>query len=49
MPDLLAALDAFLLGIGGLDRERVWLTCSCGAQIGHPVARGPYAPVALGP
>ena len=43
MPELLAALDAFVREHrrcgdldGGLDGERVWLACSCGAQIVHP-------------
>jgi hypothetical protein len=44
MPDLLAALDAFLQEHrrcgdldGGLDGERVWMTCDCGAAITHSV------------
>ena len=44
MPELLTALDAFLQEHrrcgeleGGLDRERVWITCDCGAGIVHPV------------
>ena len=48
MPDLLAALDAFLQEhrrcgelAGGVEGERVWMTCDCGAIIEHqapPVA-----------
>jgi len=44
VPELLAALDAFLQEHrrcgeldGGLDRERVWRACDCGAGIAHPV------------
>jgi hypothetical protein len=44
MPELLAALDAFLQEHrrcgeldGGVDDERVWLACDCGAGIAHPV------------
>ncbi len=44
MPELLAALDAFLQEHrrcgeldGGVDRERVWLACDCGAGIAHPI------------
>ena len=44
MPELLAALDAFMqehrrcgeLG-SGVDGERVWMACDCGAGIAHPV------------
>ncbi len=44
MPDLLTALDAFLQEhrrcgelAGGVDGERVWMACYCGADIVHPV------------
>lgn len=44
MPDLLAALDAFLQEHrrcgdldGGVDGERVWMACDCGADIAHPI------------
>jgi hypothetical protein len=44
MPELLAALDAFLQEHrccgeldGGVDGERVWMACDCGAGIAHPV------------
>jgi hypothetical protein len=43
MPDLLAALDAFMQEHrrcgeldGGVDEERVWMACDCGAGITHP-------------
>ncbi len=42
--DLLAALDAFIQEHrrcgeldGGVDGERVWMTCDCGAGIAHPI------------
>jgi hypothetical protein len=44
MPDLLAALDAFLQEHrrcgdldAGVDGGRVWMACDCGAGITHPV------------
>ena len=44
MPELLAALDAFLQEHrrcgeldGGLEDGRVWMACDCGADIVHPV------------
>ena len=44
MPELLAALDAFLQEHrrrgdleAGVDAERVWMACDCGAGIAHPV------------
>jgi hypothetical protein len=45
MPKLLAALDAFMQEEhrrcgdldGGVDGERVWMACDCGAGIAHPV------------
>jgi hypothetical protein len=44
MPELLAALDAFIQEYrrygdldGGLNGERVWMTCECGAAVTHPV------------
>ena len=44
MPELLAALDAFLQEHrrcgeldGGVDGERVWLSCECGAELVGPV------------
>jgi len=44
MPDLLAALDAFLQEHrrcgdldGGVEGEHVWMTCDCGAAIVHRV------------
>jgi hypothetical protein len=43
MPELLAALDAFVQEHrrcgdldGGVEGERVWLACDCGAGIAHP-------------
>jgi hypothetical protein len=43
MPDLLAALDAFLQEHrrcgeldGGVENERVWMACDCGANLVHP-------------
>ena len=51
MPELLAALDAFLQEHrrsgdldGGSDGETVWLACSCGARIAHPATARPPAP-----
>jgi hypothetical protein len=42
MPELLAALDAFLQEHrrcgeleAGVEAERVWMTCDCGAGIAH--------------
>ena len=44
MPELLAALDAFLQEHGrcgaldgGVEGGRVWMACDCGADIVHPV------------
>jgi hypothetical protein len=44
MPELLAALDAFMQEHrrwgevdGGVDGERVWMACDCGAGVAHPV------------
>jgi hypothetical protein len=44
MPELLAALDAFLREHrrggeldSGIDDERVWMACECGAYIVHPI------------
>ncbi|HJR04673.1 MAG TPA: hypothetical protein VKA83_23735 [Methylomirabilota bacterium] len=45
MPELLAGpLDAFMQehrrrgGLdGGVDGERVWMACDCGAGIAHPI------------
>jgi hypothetical protein len=44
MPELLAALDAFMQEHrrcgeldGGVDEERIWMACDCGAGIAHPV------------
>jgi hypothetical protein len=40
MPELLAALDAFMQEhrrCGGVDGERVWMACDCGAGIAHPI------------
>ena len=44
MPELLAALDAFLQehrrsGVldGGVEDERLWMACECGAGIAHPI------------
>jgi hypothetical protein len=44
MPELLAALDAFMQEHrrcgdldGGVEGERVWMACDCGASIAHPV------------
>ena len=44
MPELLAALDAFMQEQhrrcgdldGGVEGERVWMACDCGAGIAHP-------------
>jgi hypothetical protein len=43
MPELLAALDAFVQEHrrcgdldGGLEGERVWMTCECGASVVRP-------------
>jgi hypothetical protein len=43
VPDLLAALDAFLQEHrrcgeldGGVDAELVWMSCECGAQLARP-------------
>jgi hypothetical protein len=48
MPELLAALDAFLQEHrhcgeleGGIDGERVWMACDCGAVIVQPALIGP--------
>ena len=44
MPDLLAALDAFVQEHrrcgeldGGIEAGRVWVVCSCSARIDRPV------------
>jgi hypothetical protein len=44
MPELLAALDAFLQEHrrcdeldGGVDGRRVWMACDCGASVAHPI------------
>ena len=44
MPELLVALDAFLQEHrrcgdldGGVDGERVWMECDCGAGVAHPI------------
>jgi hypothetical protein len=44
MPELLAALDAFVQEHrrcgeldDGVEGERVWLACDCGAEIVHPI------------
>jgi hypothetical protein len=46
MPELLAALDAFLQEHRrcgkldtGVDGNRVWMACDCGASIAHPFKR----------
>ncbi len=43
MPDLLAALDAFMQEHrrcgeldGGVERELVWMACDCGASVTQP-------------
>ena len=45
MPELLAALDAFLQEHrgcgemdGGVGGERVWVACDCGGGIAHPIS-----------
>ncbi len=45
MPELLTALDAFLQEHrrcgeldGGVDGDRVWMSCECGARIAHSIA-----------
>ncbi len=50
MPDVLNALVAFVAEHqrcgeldGGTDDARVWLTCSCGAQVVHPASAPPPA------
>jgi hypothetical protein len=47
MPELLAALDAFLQEhrrcgdfFGGVEGERVWMSCECGAELIGPVHPG---------
>jgi len=52
MPETLAALMAFVAEHqrcgdldGGRDNTLVWLTCSCGAQVVHPVTGPPPAAV----
>jgi hypothetical protein len=44
LPELLTALDAFMQEHrrcgeldGGVEGERVWMACDCGAGILHPV------------
>ncbi len=44
MPELLAALDAFLQEHrrcgepeSGVEEERAWMACECGADIVHPI------------
>ena len=44
MPELLAVLDAFMQEHrrcgeldGGVNGERAWMACDCGASIAHPV------------
>jgi hypothetical protein len=44
MPEVLAALDGFLLEHrrcgdldGGVEEERVWMACDCGADVMHLV------------
>ena len=51
MPDVLAALVAFVAEHqrcgdldGGKDGGYVWLACSCGARIAHPVNAPPPTP-----
>ncbi len=46
MPELLAALDAFLQEHrgcgeldGGVENHRVWMACDCGASVVHLVER----------
>jgi len=46
MPELLAALDAFLQEhrrcgelAGGVDVDRVWMTCDYGASVAHATGR----------
>jgi len=50
MPDVLNALMAFVTELqrcgdldGARDAERVWLACSCGVQVVHPVNAPPLA------
>jgi hypothetical protein len=50
MPDVLNALVAFVAEHqrcgdldGGKDDGKVWLTCSCGAQVVHPASAFPPA------
>jgi hypothetical protein len=52
MLDLLAALDAFLQEHrrcgdldGGVEGERVWMTCDCGAAIVQPVENDAPDPI----
>ncbi len=56
MASLFAALDAFRREHrlcrdldGGVDRGRVWLACSCGAQTAHPTDGHLKALVRRGP
>jgi hypothetical protein len=51
MPELLAALDVFLQERrrcgeldGGVESERVWMACDCGAAIAHRVERAESDP-----
>jgi hypothetical protein len=51
MPDVLNALVAFVAERqrcgdldGGRDDGKVWLACSCGAQIVHPATPPPQTP-----
>jgi len=44
MPELLAAIDAFVQEHrrcgeleGGVERELVWMACSCGGNLGRPI------------
>jgi len=50
MPEVLTALVAFVAEHqrcgeldGGKDDGRVWIVCSCGAQVVHPVNASPPA------
>ena len=57
MPELLAALDAFLQEPrrcgdldGGVEADHVWMACDCGADIVHPVeSMSPLALTGRGP
>jgi hypothetical protein len=55
MPDVLEAFVVFVAehrvcGVldGGQDNGRVWLQCSCGARVEHPIRPNAAAPLLSG-